>query len=1293
MTETISTVDKYDGDVVKFLGDAALVSFAAKHPRESDKDIVTRAFACCLDLMLHDSSITINLDGINVVGDDEATYKKHQKTLEQVSQYTSSSSSSSQTPDTTLHTLTLGTHTALTSSPSITHLIMGLPDTRLDHSLHGSALFNLGSLLDNSTVGELAVDMQTARWVPEGVLNALGSFAKVGEGLLLVDCVRASRGLGEEMAEFGFLRREMKNNELLPGAVLVDGEEEVETVRDHPEPEVIAKFFNQSLLRQLAQTTRRESHVPPAGRRESHVIPRRESMREGQGHVNFRGEFRKVTVVFVKLSPSTQPDDANRIFVEFVKSLDKWQGVLQQYAMDDKGQTLLACFGLPPWTFEKDALHAWKAVYEFSNSIKKMGIKDTHIGVGTGELLFTELGSHLRGDASLLGDVVNLAARLLSVSKTVGTTVCDKATYEIIMQDVQLAHLGDFKVKGKIEKVPVYGVKKKTGNSKSDGSAFVSVGYGREKAMLDEKYHDCISQASEIEQWSPFFALQNPLEMFIDTYKSLAEHLNSLKSQKDVTKSGGLQATSVGSISMVSKSDTVSARYKRTRSIGASKDDFHERMVLQYMMSTIQEDPLMYTTLSCVLPGRIRESTESSAPQDGMARRNIAQDLIVKLFKNLTNQQTMVFIFDDCQWVDIVSLQVFQRIVEECPKIGILFFTRPIADIETDYMQKIASTPSVLHLQLGGLRIEDTEQLLVKKLDHLKSIKMVESNLLKGHPLYIDMLIGALQVDSEDSSVEITGSGILKAKQWDLFEETVKKIQNTGAAIVQFGRLENTLKDLLRKASIFGQYFNLSDIIEALGMDDMTVGECLDAIESMDKYFFLALQNVMTAIYESLPYEQRVDMHLSCAQYFEKQMKENDAADSLMPVVAYHYSKTTDVVKHIQYLEILAYKNFTKCYYDEAANSLEHLIEIIKRDLIESHAPVDQRAALLDPVRHADWLSTLAFTYVTQKIKLHAIPDLCTKAMSLISIKYPITIAEFKNALLKVAWRLFLLWRKTKGGTIVYQSRGVKSQYFPAGVIGHNIGDGCSGTTCKECPKRQRVATLCFRSMLIRGMNASGAPPEALAYALIGMCSEEIKTGAIDIGEWGECCHWAMAALYMELPGISKMFQRQADVLEKMRELPRVGATASLVGFVNFNVGFPENAYPYLDRSIKLTRGTLPAAEIKAACETALKWAKWYARAYITLVSWSIPVYQSALEMLNNKPKKAMRTLKNKVESTARQDVKDLKSYPLLKAILYAILGKFHHEDAVRNRYSFQARQLLDEMGAVVLVKWLDDSL
>ena len=82
------------------------------------------------------------------------------------------------------------------------------------------------------------------------------------------------------------------------------------------------------------------------------------------------------------------------------------------------------------------------------------------IGVNSGEVIMGAMGSRDRMDYTVLGDAVNLAARLCSHAIR-GQTFVSKATYEAIGDTVEFEFvaLAPLHVKGKREPVPVYDVR------------------------------------------------------------------------------------------------------------------------------------------------------------------------------------------------------------------------------------------------------------------------------------------------------------------------------------------------------------------------------------------------------------------------------------------------------------------------------------------------------------------------------------------------------------------------------------------------------------------------------------------------------------------------------------------------------------------------------------------------------------------------------------------------------------------------------------------------------------------
>jgi hypothetical protein len=121
-----------------------------------------------------------------------------------------------------------------------------------------------------------------------------------------------------------------------------------------------------------------------------------------------------------------------------------------------------------------------------------------------------------------------------------------------------------------------------------------------------------------------------------------------------------------------------------------------------------------------------------------------------------------------------------------------------------------------------------------------------------------------------------------------------------------------------RKASVLGQYFNLEDLVYFLDTDEDP--EALrDSILAEDTYNFLSPGSdggeysysfrhyqIMTAIYESLPYARRNEYHNEAAEFFEYAMTDLNR-DHLLPFVCYHYAKTQNGSKRIEFTEEMGY--------------------------------------------------------------------------------------------------------------------------------------------------------------------------------------------------------------------------------------------------------------------------------------------------------------------------------------------------------------------------------------------------
>jgi adenylate cyclase len=185
---------------------------------------------------------------------------------------------------------------------------------------------------------------------------------------------------------------------------------------------------------------------------------------------SMEGESREMTVLFTDvrgfttISEGLEPKALSLLMNEFLTPLTeviyRHRGTIDKYI----GDCIMAFWGAPL----ADPLHARNAVVaalEMQRTLKSLqphfkaqNWPEIHIGVGlnTGRMSVGNMGSRIRLAYTVMGDAVNLAARLESITKEYGTDIIVGENTKDAVSDIVFREIDRVRVKGKDQAVTIF---------------------------------------------------------------------------------------------------------------------------------------------------------------------------------------------------------------------------------------------------------------------------------------------------------------------------------------------------------------------------------------------------------------------------------------------------------------------------------------------------------------------------------------------------------------------------------------------------------------------------------------------------------------------------------------------------------------------------------------------------------------------------------------------------------------------------------------------------------------------
>ncbi|HEU5041133.1 MAG TPA: adenylate/guanylate cyclase domain-containing protein [Gemmatimonadales bacterium] len=195
-----------------------------------------------------------------------------------------------------------------------------------------------------------------------------------------------------------------------------------------------------------------------------------------EGTIRLGGERRPITVLFsdirgfTAMAESMGPDAVARIlseyFTEMVEVIFEHGGTLDKFI----GDAIMALWGAPI-SHEDDPDRAVRAAVAMQRAIDDLNRKwaaaggpeiGVGIGINYGEVFAGNIGSHRRLEYTVLGDAVNVAARLCAEAGP-GEILVTEPLLGVVREQVDTEFLPELALKGKAQVVQVYRLKQTAG--------------------------------------------------------------------------------------------------------------------------------------------------------------------------------------------------------------------------------------------------------------------------------------------------------------------------------------------------------------------------------------------------------------------------------------------------------------------------------------------------------------------------------------------------------------------------------------------------------------------------------------------------------------------------------------------------------------------------------------------------------------------------------------------------------------------------------------------------------------
>jgi class 3 adenylate cyclase/tetratricopeptide (TPR) repeat protein len=693
------------------------------------------------------------------------------------------------------------------------------------------------------------------------------------------------------------------------------------------------------------------------------------------GHEEWMAELRQITVVFANLPDldhRIRLDEAQEVMTALQGALYRYEGSINKLTVDEKGTTLVASLGLPPLAHEDDPARGVQAALAMREGLAALG-RRVAVGVTTGRAFCGTVGSRWRREYTMLGAVVNLAARLMQEAGD--GVLCDRATATAARAALAFEALAPVRVKGRADRVPVYRPgRPAAGRGPEPVARGPLVGRERERERLVEALGRLLDGDGDGD------GRPRRVQVLVLEGEAGAGKSRLVAELADQAAAAGVPVLT-GAGDAVERNTPWHAWQELFGDLPAF--DVHDKAAgRRVVLDLLGPDPelrdlapLLNPVLSLELP-----ETARSAELTGQGRAARTRDLLVRLLRAVVGGGPAVVVIEDAHWLDSASTGLVLALSRERMPLLLVVATRSQGESRTladelgwSAYRRLLRAPEVERLVLDRLPSEAVEALVGQRLG-AASVPPALANLVEertdGNPLFTEELTFALRdaglVRVVDGRVELVS---------EVPDVLARRLpQTVNAAITsRIDRLSPTQQLTVKVASVIGRVFAvvvLRDIHPLHNAVTFTLARDLVEIEKADltvldtpepdlSYLFKHVI-IQESAYNLMLLSQRRQLHRSVAEWYER------SGGGDLAVLAHHWRLAEVPDRAIHYLERAGAEALRQGAYAEAVRFFTALLDLDGTLPPDPPARGGRGPGLPDPraVRRARWEHQLGDAYL-----------------------------------------------------------------------------------------------------------------------------------------------------------------------------------------------------------------------------------------------------------------------------------------------------------------------------------------